>query len=105
MSKKEVGKKSYAPENNVNDPRWRILGRGLRRSITFTLDLLRKSVGISQYEIARRSKMTQSEVSRLERRNDWRLSTLSRYAEALGGRLVISVEMGGHRYEVGQAKP
>jgi hypothetical protein len=31
--------------------------------------------------------MNQSEVSRLERRRDLRLSSLRRYAEAVGGRL------------------
>jgi hypothetical protein len=35
--------------------------------------------------------MNQSEVSRLERRGDVRLSTLRRYADALGGRLRLIV--------------
>jgi hypothetical protein len=43
--------------------------------------------------------MTQSEVSRLESRGDVRVSTLARYAAALGGELetVVVLPKTGHR--------
>jgi len=46
--------------------------------------------------------MNQSEVSRLERRQDMRLSTLRSYVEALGGRLRMMVTWpdGARRFEL-----
>jgi hypothetical protein len=41
--------------------------------------------------------MTQSEVSRLERRPDVRLSTLKRFVEALGGEVEIFATFGDKR--------
>jgi hypothetical protein len=42
--------------------------------------------------------MSQGDLSRLERRNDHLLSTLERYAEALGGRLDVALVRGTRRY-------
>jgi hypothetical protein len=54
-----------------------------------TLATLRTAAGLTQGELGRRLDMTQSEVSRLERRPDVRLSTLRTVIAALGGRLRI----------------
>ena len=43
---------------------------------------------------------TQSGVSRLERQDDIRVSTLREYAAALGGRLRLIVECGETQFEV-----
>lgn len=51
------------------------------------LAALRASRGFSQVELASRVGMTQSDLSKLERRNDCRVSTLRRYVAATGGRL------------------
>jgi DNA-binding Xre family transcriptional regulator len=59
---------------------------------TLTLYALRRSLGLTQVELARRLAMSQSDLSKLERRSDVRISTLGRYAEALGGRLRIVFE-------------
>jgi Helix-turn-helix domain len=67
------------------------LGRGgaswPRRARTATLPQLRTASGLSQAAVGARLGMNQSEVSRLERRPDMRLSTLRAFVEALGGRL------------------
>jgi autotransporter translocation and assembly factor TamB len=42
--------------------------------------------------------MAQGDVSRLEDREDVKLSTLARYAPALGGRVEVAVVVGGRRY-------
>ena len=53
------------------------------------LRALRESLGKTQDEIARRAAMTQSQLSRLERRDDHLLSTLRKYVRALGGDLEV----------------
>lgn len=54
---------------------------------------LRRARGLTQQEVASRLDTTQPEVSKLERRWDVRVSTLSAYVGALGGRLVISARL------------
>jgi hypothetical protein len=70
--------------------RARALGGGgaswLAEPGTATLAEVRVARGLSQSAVGVPLGMNQSEVSRLERR-DMRLSTLRRYAEAVGGRL------------------
>lgn len=52
-----------------------------------TLAELRKAARETQDEMARRLKVKQASISRLERRSDMYLSTLRGYVEAMGGRL------------------
>ena len=59
-----------------------------------TLATLRRDLGLTQTQVARRLRMTQSDVSKLERREDARLSTLLAYARALGGRLLVTFDDG-----------
>jgi hypothetical protein len=58
-----------------------------------TLSELRTARGLSQATVGAHLGMNQSEVSRLERRRDMRLSTLRSYVEAVGGwlRLVVTL--------------
>jgi DNA-directed RNA polymerase specialized sigma subunit len=58
---------------------------------------VRELAGKTQVEVAAEGEMSQSEVSRLERRSDFRLSTLRKYVEALGGELEISAVLGDKR--------
>ena len=59
-----------------------------------TLAALRRRLGLTQAQVAHRLRMTQSDVSKLERREDARLSTLLAYARALGGLLLVTFEDG-----------
>lgn len=61
---------------------------------------IRKRLGLSQAEVATSMGATQSGVSRLERQDDHRVSTLREYAAALGGRLCLIVDCGERRFEV-----
>ena len=51
-------------------------------------------------ELAARIGMTQSDLSKLERRQDVRVSTLSDLADAVGGRLRIVLEVGRERTRI-----
>ena len=54
-----------------------------------TLEELRVALGISQEELARLLDVQQPAISKLERRNDMRVSTLRDVIEALGGELKL----------------
>jgi hypothetical protein len=56
-----------------------------------TLAELRVARGLSQAAVGAQLGMNQSEVSRLERRRDVRLSTLRSYVDSIGGRLRLVV--------------
>ena len=59
---------------------------------TVSLAELRRRAGKTQVDIAVALGVRQSDVSKLERRGDVRISTLRRYIAALGGELAIVVE-------------
>jgi predicted transcriptional regulator len=61
------------------------------------LRAIRELVGKTQIDVAAVTDMTQSEVSRFERRPDVRLSTLKRYVEALGGEIEVYATFGDKR--------
>lgn len=65
-----------------------------------TLATLRRQLGFTQAKLAGRVGMSQSDLSKFERRRDVRLSTLRAYVEALGGRLRILFESGAHQVEI-----
>ena len=54
---------------------------------------LRRSMGLTQAQLAHRMNMSQSDLSKLERRSDVRISTLRSYIEALGGRIAVVAEL------------
>jgi predicted transcriptional regulator len=58
---------------------------------------LRQAVGVTQVQAAESAEMTQSELSRLERRPDHLVSTLRRYVESLGGELEVTAVVGKKR--------
>lgn len=59
---------------------------------------VRRDLGRTQVQVAKEAGMSQGDLSRLERRSDHLLSTLERYAEALGGQLDVAVIRGTRRY-------
>jgi transcriptional regulator with XRE-family HTH domain len=50
---------------------------------------LRETLRISQDELAKKLKVTQAAISRLERRPNVLLESVAKYVEALGGRLEL----------------
>jgi hypothetical protein len=70
------------------------MGKGLRMS----LRELRAYTRRTQVEAAAENEMTQSELSRLERREDFLLSTLRRYVDSLGGKLEVRVMLGSSEF-------
>jgi predicted transcriptional regulator len=68
------------------------------------LDLkdLREALGLTQVELASRVGITQSQLSKLERRSNHRIATLRRYVQALGGSLEINAVVNGQRVRVSE---
>ena len=66
------------------------------------LRALREAVGFTQGELAQRVEITQSQLSKMERREDHRISTLRRYVEALGGSLEICAVIDGKRIKLAE---
>ncbi len=58
---------------------------------------LREAAGKTQEELAQALEKAQSQISRLEGRSDYRLSTLQRYVAALGGELEVVATFGKRR--------
>ena len=71
-----------------------------RRPRPLRLSALRGKLGLTQVEVAARMEMTQSDLSKFERRRDVRLSTLRAYLEALGGDFRIISEVDSERFEI-----
>ena len=67
----------------------------IRELVESDLRALREAAGITQAEMAQRTQMDQSQISRLERQGDTRLSILKRYVEALGGELKLVATIRG----------
>ncbi len=58
---------------------------------------LRLAAGLTQEQVAAALKAAQSEISRIEKRDDCRLSTLRSYVRALGGELELIAAFGKRR--------
>lgn len=87
------------PRSGSADKPVRVLGRGLRakRGIHLTMRTVREAVGQTQIDVAQTARMDQSDVSRLENRDDFgdcQVSTLQRYVAALGGHLELVAAFG-----------
>jgi hypothetical protein len=65
--------------------------------VELTLRDLREQAGKTQNDLAELTEMTQAELSRFERRDDRKLSTLRKYVEALGGELEVVATFGNKR--------
>ena len=68
--------------------------------LALSLRELRQSLGITQHDLAKAVGVAQSEVSRLERRDDYHVSTLRKVVKALGGDLEVSAVFGRKRVRV-----
>src|ERR1700733_11265847 len=76
----------------------RVVGRGTKTGRRYDLKTLRAALGKTQAGVAEAARMAQGDVSRLEGREDVKLSTLARYAAALGGSVEVAVVVDGRRY-------
>lgn len=65
-----------------------------------TLRQLREEVGKTQVELAELTEVTQSALSRLERREDNPLEVVRRYVEALGRELELVAVIGNKRVKL-----
>jgi predicted transcriptional regulator len=78
-----------------------IIGRGLhaKRGVRITLRGMREAQGKTQTEIARALETDQGEISRIEGRADVKLSTLRKYAAAIGAKCEVAFVFSktGHR--------
>jgi hypothetical protein len=80
--------------------RAKIVRRGPKNPLGPRLDLrsVREAIGKTQEELARAAEMDQGDVSRLEQRDDVKVSTLRRYIRALGAELELVVVLKtGHK--------
>ena len=68
-----------------------------------TLKGLRQALELTQAQVSQAAAMTQSELSRLEGREDHLTSTLRRYVEALGGKLEVTAVFGKRRVKLTDA--
>ena len=71
---------------------WIARRREAFRAQATTLAEARARAGLTQAQVALRLGISQSDVSKLERRGDVRLSTLRAYARAIGARLRVAIE-------------
>ena len=82
----------FTPEERVE------IERGAQRiiAVSRTLAELRKALGVTQADLAKALKTTQGNIAQIEGKDDVMISTLERVVKALGGRLVLRVELPGH---------
>src|SRR6267378_4430829 len=78
-----------SPERQANVER-----RVERELLEMNLREMREMAGETQMGVAGRLKKAQSEISELERRDDFFMSTLHQYVSALGGQLEIVARFG-----------
>ena len=99
MIMNRVADKHEGPES-IDWSKARRVGTGIKTGRRYDLRSLRIAIGKTQSDVARTAKMAQGDVSKLEDRVDVKLSTLERYASALGGEVEFSVIIDGRRYRL-----
>lgn len=94
----EYGEKPDEFYSQPDEARRRIIGLLLSGadtmpSKTVLMKRIRELSGLTQVELAKRLKITQSTISKIESNQDICLSTLVRYVTSLGGELTIQVRV------------
>jgi hypothetical protein len=99
-------KASLAEIPELDTSKAKVLHRGPRPGRTLALPLrgMREAVGKTQADVGAMLGSDQAEMSKLERRDDMMLSTLRRYAKAIGARceVVFVFDKTGHRIVLGE---
>ena len=62
--------------------------------------VIRRRAGLTQLELAKRMRISQSDLSKLERRGDMRVSTLREYTRRVGAELHLLLEFAEDEIEV-----
>ena len=91
----DLREKKLSPEAQT-----RVAREAKAEVLEMTLRALREASGKTQDEMAELTAMSQSQLSRFERRDDYLLSTLRRYVEALGGDIEIVAVLKGKRIKL-----
>jgi DNA-binding XRE family transcriptional regulator len=86
---------------DVDVTKLRVVGRGVYANKRIGLGSVRAVKGVTQVEMASRMGITQTQVSKIEAGEDHLVSTLRRYAKALGGAVEVAIVVDGRRYLVG----
>ena len=81
---KDIRAKKLSAEARTENDRW-----VEQELLEMDLRAVRELVGMTQAATADAAGISQGELSRMERRDDHRLSTLRRYVEALGGEIEV----------------
>lgn len=68
--------------------------------VELSLAELRRELGVTQADMASAIEITQSQLSKLERRDDHLVSTLRRAVRALGGELEVTAVVGDRRVKL-----
>jgi helix-turn-helix protein len=94
------------PELDVRRPGLRRVTRARKGAERVSLRSVREAIGKTQIDVARALGTDQGEVSRIERRPDVMVSTLRKYAAALGARCDVAfVFADGRRVLIAEAEP
>ena len=76
--------------------RKRIKRNGAKLIAEYRLQQLRKTLSMTQTEVAKLLDVSQASIAEMEKRRDLKFSTLNRYIEALGGKLHLEVQFPDH---------
>ena len=87
LATKKLGADRYA----------RVRREAQKELLEASLAEVRNMSGKTQVEVASALEKVQSEISRIESQDDWLLSTLKSYVEALGGELEVVAVLGDKR--------
>jgi hypothetical protein len=97
---RDLMKERHTPEEIA-----RVEAAASQELLEMDLREMRKLAGKTQVDAAAAADMQQSEVSLLERRNDYLLSTVRRYVAALGGELEVIARFGDKTVRLRSVKP
>jgi hypothetical protein len=97
-AKQKTRAREITGPDDIDWTKAKVVGRGLKTGRRFDLRSLRVALDKTQADIARAAEMEQGDVSKLEARDDLKLSTLARYVAALGGKLEVAAVINGRRY-------
>jgi hypothetical protein len=91
LVRKKLGDETYARIGREVRKR---LAKEKAAELDLSLRAVRELAGKTQAEVADLARMAQSEISKVERREDRLISTIRHYIEALGGELEVIARFG-----------